>query len=174
VIGTSPWIAKASSTRGQRERPGLRLRRGLPKLKFGERGSGQGEFQRSGIAPDAESTSSSTSRSPRRSAFDRHGNFVRGWESTTWNRQLSLPEESPSTRRARPRGRRARHEIKLFDREGKFIDRFGGLGKRLGQIAFPSGIAVDAQGRIFVAEKGNDRVQVFEEIGDVTEGTDRP
>ncbi|HET7453838.1 MAG TPA: hypothetical protein VFL12_13910, partial [Thermoanaerobaculia bacterium] len=66
------------------------------------------------------------------------------------------------------------HEIKLFDREGKFIDRFGGLGARLGQVAFPSAVAVDAQGRIYVAERGNNRVQVFEEIGDAPAESGKP
>jgi len=57
-----------------------------------------------------------------------------------------------------------RHEIKFFDREGNFLDRFGGLGPRPGQVAFPADVAVDAADRIYVAEKGNNRVQVFVEV----------
>jgi DNA-binding beta-propeller fold protein YncE len=148
------------------------------KLKFGERGSGQGEFQSiSGIAADGESIFVVDQQiTPSVQAFDRHGNFVRGWGKHDMGiDNFSLPEGVAIDAKGRVLVVDAlRHEIKLFDRDGKFIDRFGGLGKRLGQVAFPSGIAVDAQGRIFVAEKGNDRVQVFEEIGDVPEGNVEP
>ena len=44
------------------------------------------------------------------------------------------------------------------------LDRFGGLGSRPGQVAFPTDVAIDAADRIYVAEKGNNRVQVFVEL----------
>jgi DNA-binding beta-propeller fold protein YncE len=148
------------------------------KLKFGERGSGQGDFQSiSGIAADAENIFVVDQQgTPSIQVFDRHGDFVRGWGKHDMGvDNFSLPEGIALDARGRVVVVDAlRHEIKLFDREGKFIDRFGGLGKRLGQIAFPSGVAVDAQGRIFVAERGNNRVQVFEEIGGAPAGSDRP
>jgi DNA-binding beta-propeller fold protein YncE len=148
------------------------------KLKFGERGSGQGDFQSiSGIAADTESIVVVDQQiTPAVQVFDRHGNFVRGWGKHDMGvDNFSLPEGVALDAKGRVVVVDAlRHEIKLFDREGKFIDRFGGLGKRLGQVSFPSGVAIDAQGRIFVAERGNDRVQVFEEIGDVPEGNVEP
>lgn len=148
------------------------------KLKFGERGSGQGDFQSiSGIAADGENIFVVDQQiSPSVQMFDRHGDFVRGWGKHDMGiDNFSLPEGIALDAKGRVLVVDAlRHEIKLFDREGKFIDRFGGLGKRLGQIAFPSGVAVDAQGRIYVAERGNDRVQVFEEIGDVPAGNEQP
>jgi len=147
-------------------------------LKFGERGSGQGEFQSiSGIAADSENIFVVDQQiTPSVQVFDRHGNFVRGWGKHDMGvENFSLPEGVALDAKGRVLVVDAlRHEIKLFDREGKFIDRFGGLGKRLGQIAFPSGIAVDAQGLIYVADKGNDRVQAFEEIGDAPKGNDQP
>ena len=148
------------------------------KLKFGERGSGQGDFQSiSGIAADAENIVVVDQQiSPSVQMFDRHGDFVRGWGKHDMGiDNFSLPEGVAIDAKGRIVVVDAlRHEIKLFDREGKFIDRFGGLGKRLGQISFPSGVAIDAQGRIFVSERGNDRVQVFEEIGDVSAGSEQP
>ena len=148
------------------------------KLRFGERGSGQGDFQSiSGIAADAENIFVVDQQiTPSVQVFDRHGNFVRSWGKHDMGiENFSLPEGVALDAKGRVLVVDAlRHEIKLFDREGKFIDRFGGLGKRLGQIAFPGGIAVDAQGRIYVAERGNDRVQVFEEIGDVPAGSEQP
>jgi DNA-binding beta-propeller fold protein YncE len=148
------------------------------KLKFGERGSGQGEFQSiSGIAADAENIFVVDQQiTPAVQVFDRRGNFLRGWGKHDMGvDQFSLPEGAALDAKGRLLVVDAlRHEIKLFDREGKFIDRFGGLGKRLGQVAFPSGVAVDLQGRIYVADKGNDRVQVFEEIGDAPPVSDEP
>lgn len=148
------------------------------KLKFGERGSGQGDFQSiAGIAADAENIFVVDQQiSPAVQVFDRHGDFVRGWGKHDMGvDNFSLPEGIALDAKGRVVVVDAlRHEIKLFDREGKFIDRFGGLGKRLGQVAFPSGVAIDARGRIFVAERGNDRVQVFEEIGDVPAGSEQP
>lgn len=148
------------------------------RLKFGERGSGQGDFQSiSGIAADSENIFVVDQQtSPTVQVFDRHGDFVRGWGKHDMGLEnFSLPEGVAIDAKGRVLVVDAlRHEIKLFDREGKFIDRFGGLGKQLGQIASPSGVSVDARGRIYVAERGNDRVQVFEEIGDVPEGSGTP
>ncbi len=148
------------------------------KLKFGERGSGQGEFQSiSGIAADAENIFVVDQQiTPSVQVFDRRGNFVRGWGRHDMGvDNFSLPEGIAVDAKGRVIVVDAlRHEIKIFDRDGKFIDRFGGLGKRLGQVAFPSGVAVDSQGRIYVADRGNDRVQVFEEIGDVPDETKQP
>ena len=107
------------------------------KLKFGERGSGQGEFQSiSGIAADGESIFVVDQQiTPSVQAFDRHGNFLRGWGKHEMGiDNFSLPEGVALDAKGRVLVVDAlRHEIKLFDREGKFIDRFGGLGKRLGQ-----------------------------------------
>lgn len=148
------------------------------KLRFGERGQGQGDFQSiSGIAADAENIFVVDQQiSPSVQVFDRRGNFVRGWGKHDMGvDNFSLPEGIAIDGKGRVIVVDAlRHEIKLFDREGKFIDRFGGLGDRLGQVSFPSGVAVDSQGRIYVAEKGNDRVQVFEEIGDAPDEPRQP
>ena len=148
------------------------------KLRFGERGSGQGDFQSiSGIAADSENIFVLDAQiSPSIQVFDRHGDFVRGWGKHDMGvDNFSLPEGVALDAKGRVIVVDAlRHEIKLFDREGKFIDRFGGLGARLGQVAFPSAVAVDAQGRIYVAERGNNRVQVFEEIGDAPAESGKP
>jgi streptogramin lyase len=38
------------------------------------------------------------------------------------------------------------------------------MGTRAGNIAYPVDVAVDAADRVWVAEKGNGRVQVFEQV----------
>ncbi|NBH01864.1 NHL repeat-containing protein, partial [Amycolatopsis sp. SID8362] len=43
----------------------------------------------------------------------------------------------------------------------------GGPGSGPGRFRAPSGIAVDARGRVWVADTGNDRVQAFTRGGDL-------
>jgi hypothetical protein len=41
------------------------------------------------------------------------------------------------------------------------MDLFGGLGRELGEVAYPSDISIDRKGRLCVADPGNFRVQVL-------------
>lgn len=52
------------------------------------------------------------------------------------------------------------HSIKVFDSEGNFIYSFGSSGQGNGQFNAPTGVAVDAQDNIIVADWGNSRIQV--------------
>jgi DNA-binding beta-propeller fold protein YncE len=54
-----------------------------------------------------------------------------------------------------------RHAISVYDSAGKYIFEFGGKGWGEGWFQFPLGVAVDAKGRILVADNYNKRVQVF-------------
>lgn len=48
---------------------------------------------------------------------------------------------------------------------GRFLGDWGRRGRRPGQFRTPHSIAVDAQGRVFVADRANRRVQVFSREG---------
>ena len=52
-----------------------------------------------------------------------------------------------------------------FDKEGKFVKAWGELGHKPGQFSIPHAIAVDSKGRIYVADRNNVRVQVFDPTG---------
>jgi len=52
-----------------------------------------------------------------------------------------------------------------FDKTGKQILTWGKHGKGQGEFDQLHGIAMDSQGRIFVADRGNSRVQVFDSNG---------
>lgn len=43
-----------------------------------------------------------------------------------------------------------------------FLDQWGGSGSAPGQFNNPQGMAVDPQGRIFIADTGNHRIQIFD------------
>jgi tripartite motif-containing protein 2/3 len=49
---------------------------------------------------------------------------------------------------------------KVFNSEGEFLLKFGSNGEGNGQFNAPTGVAVDANGNIIVADWGNSRIQV--------------
>ncbi|MBA3747512.1 MAG: hypothetical protein H0W96_08495, partial [Solirubrobacterales bacterium] len=51
--------------------------------------------------------------------------------------------------------------IRVLDANGEAISEFGGLGNKLGKLAAPAQITLDAAGNLWVADKGNNRVQQF-------------
>ncbi len=52
-----------------------------------------------------------------------------------------------------------------FDRAGKFVKAWGELGHGPGQFSIPHAIAVDSKGRLYVADRNNVRVQIFDQGG---------
>jgi len=55
--------------------------------------------------------------------------------------------------------------IVKFAKDGKFITAWGKHGKAAGEFDTPHGIALDSAGRVYVADRVNNRVQVFEGDG---------
>ncbi|HEV7806927.1 MAG TPA: NHL repeat-containing protein [Solirubrobacteraceae bacterium] len=51
--------------------------------------------------------------------------------------------------------------IRVLDADGEAITEFGGRGNTLGKLASPAQIALDAAGNLWVADRGNNRVQQF-------------
>lgn len=51
-------------------------------------------------------------------------------------------------------------KLQVFSPEGEFILKFGSNGEGNGQFNAPTGVAVDANGNIIVADWGNSRIQV--------------
>lgn len=52
-----------------------------------------------------------------------------------------------------------------FTKEGKFVKTWGKRGTGPGDFETPHGIAMDSQGRLFIADRGNNRVQIFDQDG---------
>uniref|UniRef100_A0A8C5BEN5 RING-type E3 ubiquitin transferase n=1 Tax=Gadus morhua TaxID=8049 RepID=A0A8C5BEN5_GADMO len=53
----------------------------------------------------------------------------------------------------------------VYNADGEFLFRFGSHGEGNGQFNAPTGVAVDANGNIIVADWGNSRIQVFDSTG---------
>jgi hypothetical protein len=52
-----------------------------------------------------------------------------------------------------------------FDKDGKFVKMWGTRGNKPGQFDTPHAIASDRNGRIYVADRSNDRIQIFDSDG---------
>jgi len=55
--------------------------------------------------------------------------------------------------------------ISKFSADGRFIRSWGRPGSAAGELRIPHGLAFDAQGRLLVADRGNHRVQIFDQDG---------
>jgi sugar lactone lactonase YvrE len=52
------------------------------------------------------------------------------------------------------------HRIVRFSKDGKYVSAFGKRGSGQGEFVQPHGLALDSQGRLFVADRGNNRIQI--------------
>ena len=55
--------------------------------------------------------------------------------------------------------------ISKFTKDGKFIKSWGKLGSGPGEFRTPHSLAFDSRGRLFVADRGNVRIQIFDQEG---------
>jgi len=54
-----------------------------------------------------------------------------------------------------------------FDRTGRFLKAWGSLGTEPGQFSIPHAIKSDSKGRLYVADRNNVRIQVFDAEGQI-------
>jgi sugar lactone lactonase YvrE len=62
-------------------------------------------------------------------------------------------------------GLRGDPRVLKFDKSGRFLKSWGGKGKEPGQFEVAHGIAIDAAGRLWVADRENQRIQIFDAEG---------
>ena len=55
--------------------------------------------------------------------------------------------------------------ISKFTPDGKFVKSWGGLGVRHGEFRTPHALVFDAKGRLWVADRGNHRIEIFDQEG---------
>ena len=53
------------------------------------------------------------------------------------------------------------HRIQVLNSDLTFFSTIGGSGDGEGQFSFPSGIACDSAGKVYVADCGNHRIQIL-------------
>jgi DNA-binding beta-propeller fold protein YncE len=59
----------------------------------------------------------------------------------------------------------ANARILKFDKTGRFLKAWGGRGTGQGQLDQPHALAMDSRGRLFVGDRGNNRIQIFDQEG---------
>ena len=59
----------------------------------------------------------------------------------------------------------ANARVLKFDRTGKLLAQWGRKGTGTGEFDQPHALAMDSRGRLFVADRGNDRIQIFDQNG---------
>ena len=52
--------------------------------------------------------------------------------------------------------------VQVFDMNGAFVSSFGSYGQERGEFDCVSGVAVNTMGQIVVADRYNNRIQVFD------------
>lgn len=55
--------------------------------------------------------------------------------------------------------------IVKFTKDGEYIKEWGKIGSAPGEFRTPHALAFDSQGRLFVADRGNHRIQIFDQDG---------
>jgi len=61
-----------------------------------------------------------------------------------------------------------------FDRDGNFIKSWGGKGSGPGQLNLPHSLVFDAQGLLYIADRNNARIQVFDADGNYIRESQHP
>jgi DNA-binding beta-propeller fold protein YncE len=64
-------------------------------------------------------------------------------------------------------GATAPARIVKFDKTGKFIKEWGKRGSAPGEFIQPHALAFDSRGRLFVADRSNNRIQIFDQDGNL-------
>jgi streptogramin lyase len=62
-------------------------------------------------------------------------------------------------------GQQENARIVKFAKDGQFLKEWGHKGSKPGELSGPHAIAMDSQGRLFVADRWNNRVQIFDQEG---------
>ena len=162
-------------------------RRGPAVLKFDRSGQMQGVWQRQdGVPADAhhihvgpDDTVYLTDRDAHQVLlYDTGGHFLRSL-GTRDQAALQAPFNHPADVCAAPSGELyvadgyGNSSIHRFSAAGDYIASFGSPGSGPGQFRVPHSVRVSHDGRVYVADRENHRVQVFTSEGDfLTEWTD--
>jgi sugar lactone lactonase YvrE len=59
--------------------------------------------------------------------------------------------------------------IVKYDRNGKFIKSWGSVGSAQGEFRTPHAVVIDSRGRLIAADRGNHRIQIFDQEGNFLE-----
>ncbi|MCL4393695.1 MAG: 6-bladed beta-propeller, partial [Chloroflexi bacterium] len=140
--------------------------------KFGTTGTGDGQFVMPGYLAidDQNNIYVPEWRSNRIKKLDGNGKFLAKWEKcgdspilTPTSVAVDVQGNVYVAERGVPQGqtRGTGTRVCKFDRAGQFLYAWGGRGSGDGQFFSPTGVVVDKDGNVYVADTGNHRIQKF-------------
>ncbi|MEE9264281.1 MAG: 6-bladed beta-propeller [Vicinamibacteria bacterium] len=88
---------------------------------------------------------------------------VGAWDETHFNEPTDVAV-TPSGTAYVADGHKNQRVVK-FSKDGKFLLEWGGKGEAPGEFVEPHGLGLDAEGRVYVADRQASRIQVFDESG---------
>ncbi len=81
------------------------------------------------------------------------------------NAVLVTPDGTIYVAEGHTRGSKNTPHIIKFNSSGKFIKQWGTPGTRPGQLGMPHTLAMDSKGRLYVGDRDNNRIQIFDQDG---------
>ncbi|HTH23031.1 MAG TPA: LamG-like jellyroll fold domain-containing protein, partial [Nitrososphaeraceae archaeon] len=138
-------------------------------LQWGSKGTGDGQFDHPhaiDVGPDRNVYVSSGFQ-PYIQKFDPNGNFIKKWgkEGSGDGEMLMFLEhlDVDSEGRVFLINNNIRPVVQVWDSEGNYLTKFGSEkeGSADGQLAEPEHVTVDNDGKPFIVDSGNFRIQVF-------------
>ena len=94
------------------------------------------------------------------------------WNEATGSRRLNEPNDviiaangDIFIAQGHTPGAKGDPRVLKFDKTGKFITSWGGKGKEPGKFDVAHGIAIDAKGLLWVTDRENQRIQIFDDKG---------
>ena len=113
--------------------------------------------------------------------FDADGNFIRGWGDGLFDRRAGEMHDfghlrlfnEPNEAVVGPSGDifvlqghgKGPSQVLKFDKDGNFIKTWGKKGKGPGEFDIPHSLVFDAKGLLYIADRNNARIQVFDADG---------
>jgi len=94
------------------------------------------------------------------------------WNEATGSHRLNEPNDVIIARngdifiaQGHTPGAKGDPRVLKFDKTGKFITSWGGKGKEPGKFEVAHGLAIDAKGLLWVTDRENQRIQIFDDQG---------
>lgn len=94
------------------------------------------------------------------------------WDEASGSRRLNQPNDVAFGRNGdvfvvegHTPGANGDPRVLKFDRNGRFVKTWGGKGKEPGKFEVAHGVAVDARGLLWVTDRENQRIQIFDQDG---------
>jgi DNA-binding beta-propeller fold protein YncE len=137
---------------------------------WGDHGSGEGELDRpSGITLDSDGNLIvADTMSHRIQKFTIEGKFISSFgEHGSGDGQFDMPwgvDVDPDDGSIVV-GDWRNDRVQKFSAEGEYVLQFGSSGSGRGEMCRPAGVSVDKHGDIYVADRGNHRIQLFGQGG---------